>query len=588
MPLHPLVALSLAVGLCAQGPSVPVPALQDLLPPSTYASVHFRGLAACRAAAAELPLASVVQKFLGRLPVELRQQQIDPALDRAAMQLRRGLQQAGIAAADLQAIAARPMTLAVGKMTIEGMGPSVALLIDPGEALPAIQRAVAAMRQQIPERAARAAESAAIGGASLSALQFDDGPMVFFGELANKFVICNSRGFLKECAEMAVLPGTNGAAAATRAQDGALATLAIQLASINRSLAPHLPYEADAYADALGVGALDQVQATLAADAQGGVDRFEFTVGGNKRGLLKSALAPEVDLAFASACSANTVVFAAGSLDLPAVVDAFGKFLQLLPAEARTEMQREIGRDLEWQWQQMGTTGAEVDANLRAFGNQVGMALGLEKGPVPKPELLVRLQVRDAARVNGLLQRLEAITVREGQVEWKARRVDDAEIRFCSVPLAEAGLALSPSYALHDGALWIASDVAALVRALKQGGEQALTAQADYPGLQKLAKGASGVLHLRLDRAVEIGWRSVETLLYPQLDQHREQVGFGSDALPDQSTLAKALGHSTFVWRVDDQRVALESHGTLTFGSLLAAMGLLADTVLGRAAAKVY
>src|SRR5690606_10441275 len=100
--------------------------------------------------------------------------------------------------------------------------------------------------------------------------------------------------------------------------------------------------------------------------------------------------------------------------------------------------------------------------------------------------------------------------------------------------------------------------------------------------------GACELLHVRAFRLAELGWRTVETWAYPQLDAHRDQVGFGSEALPDAETMAAALGSSTFAVFVDDNGFTQRHRGLLTIGSILAAVGTMADEVLSRASAKIY
>ncbi len=152
------------------------------------------------------------------------------------------------------------------------------------------------------------------------------------------------------------------------------------------------------------------------------------------------------------------------------------------------------------------------------------------------------------------------------------------------------GPQLSPCYVLRADGLWCASDAAALVRALHQVEEadDSLAVQPDFVALQQSTQGASGVLHLRLFRAVELGWRSVETWLYPQLDAQRDELGFGREALPDAEEVARALGTSTFVYRIDGDGITLGSRGPLTLGSLLAALGAVAEEVLTRAGGRVF
>jgi hypothetical protein len=76
----------------------------------------------------------------------------------------------------------------------------------------------------------------------------------------------------------------------------------------------------------------------------------------------------------------------------------------------------------------------------------------------------------------------------------------------------------------------------------------------------------------------------VETLGFPQLDAHRDQIGFGSEVVPDGEAMGKALGASTVAAYADGTGFTLRSHGTLGFGSVLAGLGAGLDEVLKRAA----
>jgi hypothetical protein len=411
------------------------------------------------------------------------------------------------------------------------------------------------------------------------------GPPVWFGSLAGCFVVSNSRGYLQEMA--AVARGAAPSLASLRglpvpAADGPeLASLLLDGRQVAASLQPHLPYEAAAWSDALGLGLLQ----TLHASVRGGNDRLQVGIGGSAQGLAKVLVAGPADLGFARACSPNTIAFGAGSVDAAGLLDAGRRLVELLPAEPRRELQREFLRELR----RAGAAPAHVEAMLRAFAPQIAFAFALEKGAVPKPELLLRIGVRDAEAVAGALQHLEAAAAQHG-LEWRTRNVGDQSMRFCNLRLPDGGPQLSPCYVLQQDALWCASDTAALVRALRQAedGEGSLAAQPDFVALAHSSQGASGLLHLRSFRAAEIGWRAVETWLYPQLDAHRDEIGFGREALPDAEETARALGTSTFVYRVDDEGVTVENRGPFTLGSLLAAVGAVADEVLSRAAGRVF
>ena len=596
--IRSVVLGSIASAVLAQGPRPVVRAVEDVLPASTYFVMRFGGLEACRTAAARSPLAPIVQQFLGKLPDEVREQ-IDQPLDQAAAQLQHGLQRLGLRIDDVRAIARQPMAFAVGRLSIEGFGPSVALLIEEGDADEAMKRSMGALLQQLPRLGMEMDVARTGSGGSGLQLQVRGGPVIFQESVGGVFVLTNSRGLLQECKEVAAGKQPSLAASTNlqrlRAQlpAEALVSSFVNVRRLLDSFAPHLPYEAEQYADALGVGGIDDYYTATVGHDAGGTDVWQLGLRGQRTGLLKALVQAPCDLSFARACSVNTVAFAAGSVDAPAVVDAFRRFAALLPADAGAEMMRELHRELAREFRGSGTSPAEVDTLLRAFGNQIGIALALEKGPVPKPELLLRVSVRDAGVVGALLQRLEAAVVDAAGLEWKSRKVGAVELRFCNLPIEDADLQLSPCYALVDGALWFGTDTAGLVRSLKrlENGAAAdaenLATQADFTAMAQRVGPASGVLHLRLQRAAEIGWRTVETVVYPMLDGQQERIGFGSDALPDAETIAKALGTSTFVYHVDDERVRVEGHGTLTIGALLAAMGSLGDAVMGRAGAKI-
>lgn len=581
----------------AQAPHVAPPATDDVLPASTYATMQFGGLSACRRSATAMPFAALVDNFLKRIPAASRAARVDHWLDEGAQHVQQHLQQLGLSAADLRAVVGQPMTLAIGRLSIEGMGPSVALVIEEGESAAAIGRCMAALENLARQSGAGIVfDDVKIGDLTVRHAAIAEGPPVFLGSVGGYFVLTNSRGQLREIADVVrgVQPGlartSRLADLRRRLPQPPLASVFVNTASVASMLDNHLPYEAAAFGAALGLGQVDALYAGTTASAQGGSDVIHFGLGGSEHGLMKALVALPADLGFASLCSQNTVVFGAGSFDAQAVLDAFAHFVELLPPAAQRDVDDNLRRDIDRGLRRFGTTREAVAGLVHAFGNQVGFALSLEKGAVPKPELLLHVAVRDAAVVAPFLQQLEAMAAERGHVEWKTRKVGERDIRFCNINLDDVDLKLSPCYVLTEKALLLGSDTAVLVRALRQVDqpEESFAAQPDFKALQAAAAGGSGVLHLRLFRGVEIGWRTVETMLYPQLDAHKEEVGFSSEALPDAESMAKALGTSTFVYNVDDDGITWKSHGTLTFGSLLAGFGALADEVLSRASGKIY
>jgi hypothetical protein len=586
---------STAVPVLAQALPVAPQSPESILPASTYAVLRFGGLGACRTAANAMPAAAAVHDFLAKVPAEVRARHLEGLLDRAAEELQAGCEDMQLRPADLRAAFGRPMALAVGRVSIEGWGPSVALVIDTGEHRRVVNRLVQWGAQLVAQHAGVAESGEVeIGGSQFHSLLLQEGPSLFAGAVGKFYVVSNSRGLLRDL--LGVQSGQQpGLTAATRLGTlqgelpvQALASLFVNTAPLMASVAPHLPYEASDWADALGLGACDAVYWASGAGEQGGADLLHLGVGGSERGLCKVLLSTPADLGGARALSPNTVAFGAASLDVDGLVAAFERFSALLPANAREEMTREMHRELGRELAHVGTSPAELRKLLAAFGSQVTVALALEKGAVPKPELLVRVAVRDADVVARLLQQIERATGEHAGLQWKSRDVDGRDVRFCSVQADGMPFQLSPCYSLAKDAVWIGSDAAALVRALRQDPAESLAEQPDFQQLVAQSRGASGVMHWRLFRAAEIGWRTVETMLYPQLDAHQDEIGFGSEALPDAETMARALGCSTSIWHVGKDGVTVQGRGIFASGSLLAAMGAVADEILARASGKVY
>lgn len=582
-------AFAAALPLAAQAPAPR--ATETILPDSTYAVLEFGGLAACRSAAEALPASAMVRDFLQRLAPDVRADHLDDALEQAAATVRQQLARSQLRASDVRAVLGRPMALAVGRLSIEGLGPSVLLAIDDGPHRRALNRVV----QWGAERLARIAGGGETGeveidGSRFHSLRLAEGPTLFAGSVGPCYVVTNSRGYLRDALAVhagrrpALAAGGRLAALRRELPAPALAAVLLNATTVMASLAPHLPYEASEWADALGLGAPDVLYGAMTA----GADLLHIGIGGSERGLCKALLAGAVDLDFARACSPNTVLFAAWRCDILGAVDAFQRVAALLPASARQDLLGGLRRDIGRELRLFGTNADELHRMFGAFGQQVGLSLALERGAVPKPELLLRIAVRETSVVGGLLRALERQLAEAAGVVFKSRDVDGRELRFCNLQLPDLPFQLSPCYVLTNDALWLGSDAQALVRALRQDPAEGLAAQPDFQQLVAGSRGASGVLHWRLFRAVEIGWRAVETMVYPQLDAQQQWIGFGSDALPDAEAMAHALGASSCCWHVGGDGIAFQVRGTLAAGSLVAALGLVADEVLARTGSRAF
>jgi hypothetical protein len=219
----------------------------------------------------------------------------------------------------------------------------------------------------------------------------------------------------------------------------------------------------------------------------------------------------------------------------------------------------------------------------------VALAVNLAKGPLPLPEPLLFVEIADWQQVEPLLQQLQEMTTKNHGIEWKTRKAGDAVIHYCEVKPGDS-IRLSPCYVYQDGMLVFGSQVQNLLAAQEQHrkAEDSLFAQPDFAAAMQQNQGACGFAHLRWFRAAELTWRTVEIMAGKQLDAHAEDIGFGSEVLPDQETVARALGTSTTSVRVDAHGFLLQSHGNFGFACLLAGLGRAVDEVFSRASGRVF
>ncbi len=262
-----LAAALVAAVVPGQAPKSLPRSASDLLPPSTYGVVHFGGLDRCVANAREWPIAEMLGTFVGNLPDEVRQQHLDEGLDRAAQQVRRALERVRVSPEEVRRLLRCPMTLAVGRPTIEGMGPSVALLIEEGESGETIDRLLDHAGSVLTQRGATLRDET-VAGLPSRVIEVPSGPPVFLARFAGHRVLTNSRGML---GEMAAVHGGNARGLAAlgelRARLGGDPVLAAyaNTSVVTQMLEPVLPYEAGDWADALGLGSLDALFAGFGA-----------------------------------------------------------------------------------------------------------------------------------------------------------------------------------------------------------------------------------------------------------------------------------------------------------------------------------
>lgn len=592
--VQPIALLVLAVpALLAQAPSVPQRPLEDLLPAGSYAAARFAGLAECARATDDMAVAALVRTFLKRVPRETYDQHVGAELDRMASELRRELQREGIAPADLRNVLRRPMALGMGRITLRGMGPSVALLIDEGDAGPSIDKLTAAFEQVLRHEMRGLQESRfGIRSRDFRLLSSSEGPEILIGRDAGVFFVSNSRGYLGDILAAADGEVASLAASSTlgsqRQRLGAPAVMSVFVNTqpVLGTFSAHMPYEAGELAAAFGLETVAGIYAGAGVSQGMTVETFDVAAPGSAQGLLKAAVAGKADLRAAALCSDETLAFGSLRCDVMAFVGALERAADLLPAELSQEARREFVRELRNGLREIGLTPQQLEQLLRSVDGSLSFAVGVAKGPVPVPELTVFVPVRDEQVVATWLERLAGMAEQETGMQWKTRKSGDAEIRYCEV---QAGpFALSPSFVLANGHLIIGSSTKSVLRTLNQDRATSLAASEDFAAAAKQCQGAAAMLHLRTFRLVEIGWRDFETHVLGMVDAHSDELGFDREAVPDQEDFARGLGTMTWSASVDEQGLHLDARGSLGQSTLLIAAGALFDELLLRASGRVF
>lgn len=589
------LATALAAPLAAQqkAPAGRMP--QDLLPASTHLAVGFGGLERCGQAVADHAAAQVVLEFLRRVPKQTFEQHIGAPMATAVDQVRAALAEGGVSPATLRSVLRRPMALGMGRLTIRGFGPSIALVIDAGDAAASIdalvQTCLGILQQQDSGFQVLDGTVAGVAGRKLVHAQ---GPTIWFVHAGSTFVATNSEGYLQEilATQNGRQPSLATASSLGRQRQGlGAAPLFEVFANTGPLLAvaePLLPYEATAIGAALGVQSLDGIHAGIAQAGDGTIEAFDIGLRGPSSGLLKAQMSGQADFGAARFFSADTIAFATLRCDLPALEPAFAALLETMPEPAQREMARELGRELRRELRRLGTTPEAAKELLSALGGAVTAGVSMAKG-VPVPEVLFAVPIRNRQVIAAWLERATTAVAQHG-IEWKTREADAVTIRYCDIGNGQIPFKVSPAFALLDDYLLIASDPRVLMAAQKQraGGEGGLAEAEDFAAAAAANPHASAFLHVRQGRGLELGWRLLDNYALKPLDAQQEELGFGRDALPEPEDLARGAGATTLVLTIDEQGVRMTAKGNLLLGGLLVGGGALLDELLQRAAGKIY
>ena len=220
----------------------------------------FAGLDRCSEVVKGHAAASLVKSFLDGLPQQVRDERVTAMLDEAAAQMREGFAQSPLSLAAVRALAQRPMALGMGRLTIQGMLPSLALVVDEGDAGKQIDAVLDQIVAARPEPTRIKAGSAA--GLACRLVEGDAMPTLIAAHDDGIFVLTNSEPYLREILatrrgeKPSLSVGTPLGAQRARLLEIPLVEAFVNAAPMMPMIEPWLPYEAAEFGRAFGIESL--------------------------------------------------------------------------------------------------------------------------------------------------------------------------------------------------------------------------------------------------------------------------------------------------------------------------------------------
>ena len=554
----------------------------------------FGGLDRCTSAVNGHAAATLVKSFVEGIPAATRDARVTAMLEQRAAQVRDGFAQSPLQLSAARALLRRPMAIGLGRPTILGIGPSLALVVDEGNSGAEIDALLSQLASARPEPTRVQKGSAA--GVACTLVEGEGMPTLYAVHHDGAFVFTNSEGYLREILAVrsqqqpSLAAGSSLGSQRARLLEDPLVEMFVNVAPMLPMVEPLLPYEAADFGRALGIESLGGAYLAAGPSSAGTVETIDIQVRGNKDGLLKAALSGQVDFEAAKFFSKDTLAFAGLRLDANAAAAAFDRFCSQLPRDQARDARRDAARDFLRGFREAGMSDAEIHELFASIDGSISVGFSLGNAPAPIPEAVAIAKIRDAAVVGKHLDSMRAAMAKQG-LEWKVRMQGDTQVHYCSAPIGEdSGLQLTPSYAIHEGCLVIGSTTKALLDAMKQRADEttSLFRETDFVAAALADEGAMAFVHLRPGRFCERYWRTAEARLFPLIDDNQEELGFSSVDLPEPEAFAKALGSMSWSITCDEDGMRLRMRGNVGLGGAAASFAALVDDVLLRAKAKAY
>lgn len=581
MNIAPLAALVSCLLLpTSQGSRPLLVRAETALPATTYASVHFAGLAACRQTGGDLGIIKLVRRLLPELDAKLlppETSKVAAQVQKAILQIDQQLAQVGMDRATLGAVLRGPMALGISRLTfVHGeVMPSLALVMDVNEAGRAAEGVFQLLLHGIMQAGGEDVEhdQEDVEGHELHLLCGERiGGSIALALTDRYLIISNSPGYARDCiraatGEIASLVDDVGLQRA-RARLGEDELLSVYL---NTNLLigwveRFLPYEVDAVTDALGCRDVDGIYLALGAGDGRSKELLHLGIRGVDTGLIRSLLAP-ASHRVARMCPKNTLLYATVGIDPEGMLDAFDRLVDSLPKALRKQAQaglRSADRDLEQARQMLSVFGPELTIAVPMISMQ-GMV----------PQGLVFLESRNPEQAKAMIL---GLAQQEG-LAIKTASFRGEEIVYTSTMAGP--VQITPAMTVYDGMLVLASDMRGLKAAISRGEQNRrnLTSSDSFAATLERSKNATALLNLRLGDNISQIWGMVLPWAEGRLDR-QEMIKLSPEILPDEDEMREILSDVLLCLTADDDGIVISGEAPLGLGLLVASLGYGLDWFL--------
>lgn len=482
----------------------------------------------------------------------------------AAREIQHGLRQVGFAPEQIRNLLRHPFAIGFGPPTMFGSDeewlPSLLLAIEAGAETAAVagivERAFGMAAQAIPDPIPGKEEH---GGVAIRTLQTQRAPgTIAWAQADGLVLVSNSLGLLRD--GVSALRGQRPALGQSQgwqlAHSGKDRRVLIDFfanpAPLWQGIAPLWPYEFADIADAFGVGALDQIsfqvstdslhEQTVGAGASSRQD-FRLVMPLAEQGALRALFAAPHDGKFARYCDAKTLFYFGAHLDFDRAAPALMRAVQMLPAEARREIERELSREVGRELRHVGMDLRVLADVLHAIGPELAIAVAVEPLGVPVPTVTAFTRVDDPAEAGEWLRKM----ITRFGLEVREVESNGGTIYTTSIP--NVPFPVSPSFAFDGSTLILSSQLSGVRGAFEQAAKNE-GGLAQDPAFTKLIGERPSVLaHARLNEATAKFWGVAEQWIPVGISMAGLDPALG-DSIPMREDAIAALddyGFSLFV-----------------------------------------